>query len=146
MALIRRGEVGQLSQILIPLVVVAVLGIAFSLIMADIGTNYSVDTSTDSANQIVAQSNKISNLSTDLSRSVIDSDTTSTNILTSSERLFSGAYNSILLIGAVPGMYSAIISEIASTLKIPSAILNMILAAVIFAIIGTVIYLILGRR
>lgn len=142
----RLGQVGQLSQVLIPLVVVVILGISFSIILTDIGTNYDVDTTTDSYQQIVVQSNRISNLSGSLSQSVIDSNQTSTNVLTSSERLFSGAYNSILLLGAVPGMYQAIITGLASTLSIPAAILNMVLAAIIFFIIGTVIYLILGRR
>lgn len=146
MTMTKKGEVGQLSQVLVPVVIIAIIAIAAGLLYSNVGTNYGVTYDNENLARLNATSGRISELSGSLSNAVINPNQTSTNVLTASERLFSGAYNSILLLSEVPSLYTSIVSVITDELNIPIAITNMIIAGVIFAIIGTVIYLILGRR
>ncbi len=121
------------------------MAVAFGIISSDIGTNYGQTYTSAEYTQISAQTAKITDAANRTSESVIGTDTGQSNILTSSERLVTGAYNAILVMADIPGIYTGIINVVTTVLGIPQAITTLLLAAIIFIIITAIIYLALGR-
>jgi len=143
----KKGQTDStLSSVFIPIVVIAILGISFAIITSGINTNTGAAYNNETYSGLATQGATISALSEDISSSVIGNQTQGTNVLTSTEKLVGGAYNSILLLGQIPGIYFNMITLIAGGLGIPTAIVGLIISAIVFFIIGTIIYLALGRR
>jgi ABC-type transport system involved in multi-copper enzyme maturation permease subunit len=143
----KKGQTDStLSSVFIPIVVIAILGISFSIITSGISINTGAAYDNTTYSGLADQGATISALSEDISSSVIGNQTQGTNVLTSTEKLVGGAYNSILLLGQIPGIYINMITLIAGGLGIPTAIVGLIISAIVFFIIGTIIYLALGRR
>jgi hypothetical protein len=142
----RKAQGGsQLLSIFVPMLVICVLGVGFGIIVADLGQNYGVSYDDSSYNTIVNQTTNINSITQGTSESVLGEDEGRSNILSSTERLVTGAYNAILVLGDIPGIYAAIITVIADSVGIPSSIVNLVLAGILFSIVAVVIYLALGR-
>lgn len=141
----KKAQTSQLMSVFVPMLVICVLGVSFGIIVADIGPRYGVDYDDTSYQTIINQTDNINQITAGTGDSVLGTDEDRSNVLTSTERLVTGAYNAILALGDIPGIYSAIITVVADEIGIPSAIVNLVLAGILFAIVATVIYLALGR-
>ena len=141
----KKGQSSQLMSIFVPMLVISIVAVAFGIVVADIGPRYNVSYDDTSYQSIVNQTNNINSISEGTSDSLLGTDTEQSNVLTSTERLVTGAYNAILVLGDVPGIYSAIINIVAVEVGVPSAIVNLIIAGILFAIVAVVVYLALGR-
>jgi hypothetical protein len=141
-----KGQGGsQLMMIFVPMIVISIIAISFAIVVSDIGPRYNVNSTDSSYSRIISASGNISSISDTASTSVVGSNNDQTNVLTSTERLVTGAYNAILTLGDVPQVYMAIIDSVADTIGIDSAIVNLILAGILLAIVSVIIYLALGR-
>jgi hypothetical protein len=138
-----KGE-SQLMNIFVPMLVIAVLAVSFILVVGDLGQNYGVGYDDTDFETIVNETNNINAVSSGVSNGVLGTDDRS-NVQTSTERLVTGAYNSILVLGDIPSIYATMITVVANSIGIPISIVNLILAGIVFAIVATVIYLALGR-
>lgn len=141
----RSGQTSQLMSVFVPMLVISIVAVAFAIVVADIGPRYNVSYDDDSYQTIVNQNSNIDSITGGTAESVLGTDTDRSNVLTSTERLVTGAYNAILVLGDIPGIYAVIITVVADEIGIPSSIVNLILAGILFAIIAVVIYLALGR-
>lgn len=141
----KKGQSSQLMSIFVPMLVISIVAVAFGIVVADIGPRYNVSYDDTSYQSIVNQTTNINSISEGTSDSLLGTDTEQSNVLTSTERLVTGAYNAILVLGDVPGIYSAIINIVAVEVGVPSAIVNLIIAGILFAIVAVVVYLALGR-
>lgn len=139
-----KGE-SQLMSIFLPMIVICVLAVSFGIVVSDLGSNYGVSSNDTSYNRIASQSANITSISRGTSESVIGDDGDRSNVLTSTERLVTGAYNAILVLGDVPGVYMTIIDVVAFNIGIDATIVNLILAGLLFSIVAVIIYLALGR-
>jgi len=139
----RRAE-SQLMSIFVPMLVICVLAVSFILIVSDLGQNYGVGYDDSQYQIIVNETSNINGITSGVSGGVLGTDDRS-NVQTSTERLVTGAYNSILVLGDIPGIYATMITVVANSIGIPAAIVNLILAGIVFAIVATVLYLALGR-
>lgn len=139
----RRAE-SQLMSIFVPMLVICVLAVSFILIVTDLGQNYGVGYDDSQYQIIVNETTNINGITSGVSGGVLGTDDRS-NVQTSTERLVTGAYNSILVLGDIPGIYATMITVVANSIGIPAAIVNLILAGIVFAIVATVLYLALGR-
>jgi hypothetical protein len=135
----------QLMSIFVPMIVICILAVSFGLIVTDLGTNYSVSSNDTSYERIEAASANITAISGDTSDSVIGDNGERSNVLTSTERLVTGAYNAILVLGNVPGIYITMIDVVALNIGIDATIVNLVMAGILFSIVAVVIYLALGR-
>jgi hypothetical protein len=140
----RKGQ--ELMGIFLPMIVICILGVALAIIVSDVGPRYNVSYDDSSYSRIVNQSGAINRISDQSANSLMGEDNQRSNVLTSTERLITGAYNSILVLGSIPGIYMSLIGVVADTLGIPSAIINLVIAGILFSIVGVVMYLALGRR
>jgi hypothetical protein len=127
------------------MLVVCMLVVGMAIIVADLGLNYGVSYDDTSYQTIVNQTSNIDAITAGTSDSVLGEDEGRSNVLTSTERLVTGAYNAILVLGNIPEIYAVIITMVADTIGIPSAMVSLILAGILFAIVAVVIYLALGR-
>lgn len=141
----RQAQTSQLMSVFVPMLVICILGVAFGLIVADVGPRYGVAYDDTSYQTIINQTENINEIAANTGDSTLGTDEDRSNVLTSTERLVTGAYNAILALGDIPGIYSAIITVVADEIGIPAAIVNLILAGILFTIVATVIYLALGR-
>jgi len=141
----RHGQTSQLMSVFVPMLVISMLAVAFALIVSDVGPRYGVSYDDTSYATIVNQTDNINGITQGTSESLLGTDEDRSNVLTSTERLVTGAYNAILVLGDIPGIYATIITVIADSVGVPAAIVNLVLAGILFAIIAVVIYLALGR-
>lgn len=140
----RIGE-SQLMSIFVPMIVICVMVWSFSIVVVDLSTNYGVSADDESYERIEAASGNITQISIDSSESVIGDSGERSNVLTSTERLVTGAYNAILVFGNVPAIYLTIIDVVALNIGIDQNIVNLIVAGILLSIVAVVIYLALGR-
>jgi len=143
--MVSRKAESQLMSVFTPMIVVCILAVCFGLVVLDLGTNYSVNSSDDSYDRIASASGNITAISADTSDSVIGEDGDRSNVLTSTERLVTGAYNAILVLGDIPSVYMTMIDVVALNVGIDATVVNLILAGILFSIVAVVIYLALGR-
>lgn len=141
----REGQTSQLMSIFVPMLVISIVAVAFAVVVADVGPRYGVSSDDSSYSAIVNQTDSINAISEGTSDSLLGTDTDRSNVLTSTERLVTGAYNAILVLGDIPGIYTTIIGVVAEEIGIPTAIVNLVIAGILFSIIAVVIYLALGR-
>lgn len=142
----RRGQTDSaITEVIMPLILVAIAAVSFG-IMVSAGDNYGVVSDDSSYQAIVDQTFAIRSFTESTSSSLVGSNQTQTNVLTSTERLLTGGYNAILSFAAIPAIYQAVIVSIANTLQIPTAITSLIISAIIMSIVAVILYLVLGRR
>jgi hypothetical protein len=141
----RKGQSSQLMSIFVPMLVVCVMAVAFGLVVSDLGQNYGVSYDDTSYQTIVNQTSSINAVKQGAADGMLGTDEDRSNVLTSSERLITGAYNSILVLGDIPSIYSTMITVVAESIGVPDTIFNLILAGIMFAIVAVVIFLALGR-
>lgn len=141
----RKGQSSQLMSIFVPMLVICILAVAFGLAVTDLGRTYGVSYDDTSYQTIVNQTASIDAVTQGAGEGMLGTDEDRSNVITSSERLITGAYNSILVLGDIPGIYATMITVVADAIGIPAAIVNLVLAGIVFAIVAVVIFLALGR-
>lgn len=141
----RKAQVNAINNLVMPMIIVVILGVAFAYVITGFGTNYDVSVDDYGYEQIANRSADISIASERMTDAIVGTNQSQTNVLTSVERLSTGAYNSILVFSEVPGLYKTIIDSVSYSLGIPSAITNIVFWSIGFSIVGVLLYLILGR-
>jgi len=142
----RKAQVSAINDLVVPMIVVVLLAVSFAYVVTGFGESYEVSVDDYGYEQIANKSADISYASQQMTDAIVGNNQTQTNVLTSVERLSTGAYNSILVFSSVPGLYKTILDSISYSVGIPSAITNIVFWSIGFIIVGVMLYLILGRR
>lgn len=136
----------QLINLIVPMIVVTILAVSFSIIAFNVGQNYDVDYNDSSYETIINQSSSINSIANRTGSSMLSPDEDRSNVLTAFDKLTTGAYNTFLVLSDVPGIYFAVITVIADSLGIDGRIVTLILSGVVISIVAVAVYLALGRR
>jgi len=140
----RKAE-SQLMSIFVPMIVMCILAVSFVIVISDLGSNYGVSINDNTYNRVAAINGTIAEIGADTSTVVVGDNGERSNVLTSTERLVTGAYNAILLLGNIPDIYLTIIDAVADSIGLDGTIVTLIITGILFSIAAVVIYLALGR-
>jgi hypothetical protein len=140
----RKAE-SQLMSIFVPMIVMCILAVSFVIVVSDLGSNYGVSINDNTYNRVAAINGTIAEIGADTSTVVVGDNGERSNVLTSTERLVTGAYNAILLLGNIPDIYLTIIDAVADSIGLDGTIVTLIITGILFSIAAVVIYLALGR-
>lgn len=136
----------QLINLIVPMIVVAILAVSFSIIASNVGNNYDVSYDDSSYEAIINQSSSINSIANRTGSSMLSPEEDRSNVLTAFDKLTTGAYNTFLVLSDVPGIYFAVITVISDAIGIDGRIVTLILSGIVISIVAVAVYLALGRR